>query len=342
VQRSIRWQDDSVLVVDQRLLPHQLEVLHLYTPAEIVTAIQTLAIRGASTIGIAGALGVALSARQHTGPGAAVAIQADSITLAAARPTAVTLAAGVTRALTKLLDGPDAVLAEALRMLDEDQTINRQIAGRTAQLTRQLCRRRTLRILTHCNTGRFATTAIGTAIGAIKELAATGQLDQVLVTETRPLLQGARLTAWELREAGIPFRLCVDSAAPAAISRGLLDCVIVGADRIAANGDVANKIGTYSLAIAAHRHGLPFIVAATESAIDPQTSSGADITIEERPADEIRQLRGVPICKPDADVFNPAFDVTPNDLITAIVTESRVHPGGRLTVDDALAVAGPA
>nr|MDQ2958634.1 S-methyl-5-thioribose-1-phosphate isomerase [Actinomycetota bacterium] len=216
------------------------------------------------------------------------------------------------------------VLAEARRMLAEDEQANRTLAARTAELVRELCGPAPLRVLTHCNTGRFATVAWGTALGAIRDLAATGNIHSVLATETRPLLQGARLTVWELAEAGIEHQLCIDSAAPAAISRGLVDCVLVGADRIAANGDVANKIGTYSLAVAAARHGVPFVVAAPETTVDHSLADGSRIVIEDRPADEVRQWSGRPSTLAATPVFNPAFDVTPHELIAAVVTERRL------------------
>jgi methylthioribose-1-phosphate isomerase len=188
----------------------------------------------------------------------------------------------------------------------------------------RLCPDRPLRILTHCNTGRLATTAFGTALGAVRVLHARGKVADVLVDETRPLLQGARLTAWELAEAGIPHRLTIDSAAAWAMATGQVDCVIVGADRITADGSVANKIGTYALAVAAHRHGIPFIVVAPESTRDAATATGREIVVEQRAAAEITHIGGVATAPERTDVFNPAFDVTPPELVTAIVSEIRV------------------
>jgi methylthioribose-1-phosphate isomerase len=176
-------------------------------------------------------------------------------------------------------------------------------------------------LLSHCNAGHLATVAWGSALGVVWHLNQRGLVESVLVDETRPLLQGARLTAWELAQAGVPYRVQPDSAAAAAMARGLVDCVLVGADRIAANGDVANKIGTYGLAIAAHHHNVPLVVVAPSSSIDRTLASGADIAIEERAPDELRKYAGIAITPPDADVFNPAFDVTPAELITAVVTE---------------------
>jgi methylthioribose-1-phosphate isomerase len=186
----------------------------------------------------------------------------------------------------------------------------------------RLCPDRPLRVLTHCNTGRLATTAVGTALGALRVLHARGKVAEVLVDETRPLLQGARLTAWELAEAGIAHRLTIDSAAAWAMATGQVDCVMVGADRIAADGSVANKIGTYALAVAAHRHGIPFIVVAPESTRDIATATGAEIVVEQRAAAEITHVGGVATAPDGTAVFNPAFDVTPPELITAVVTEN--------------------
>jgi methylthioribose-1-phosphate isomerase len=250
-------------------------------------------------------------------------VRAEAARLAAARPTAANLAWGVERALARQPEGPDAVLAEALAVLDEDEQINREASRRAADLVLHLCQRRPLRVLTHCNTGRLATVAWGTALGTVRHLAAADQIEYVLANETRPLLQGSRLTAYELAEAGIPYRVCPDSAASAAIAQGLVDCVLVGADRIAHNGDVANKIGTYAVALAAARHGIPFIVVAPESTLDPSLPDGGAIPIEQRAAEEVTHFAGQPIAPDGADAFNPAFDVTPADLVTAIVTERR-------------------
>lgn len=328
---SLEWDDGAVLAVDQRALPHAYRTLRLETQDQLIDAIRSLAIRGAPAIGLAGALGVAMSARQHgTSPAAQATVRAEAARLADARPTAVNLAWGVWRALARLGEGPEAVLAEARAMLDEDVAVNRAAVERAADLVLTLGPDRPLRVLTHCNTGRLATAAVGTALGAIVELARRGRVEEVLVDETRPLLQGARLTAWELGEAGVPYRLCVDSAAAAAMARGLVDCVLVGADRIAANGDVANKIGTYGLAVAAARHGIPFIVVAPESTWDPALADGSGIVVEERAPEEVTHFAGAAVASADARVYNPAFDVTPGELVTALVSEKQtVRP--RLT-----------
>ncbi|MEU7282385.1 S-methyl-5-thioribose-1-phosphate isomerase [Streptomyces sp. NPDC045431] len=322
---SLEWSDGVVLAVDQRALPHEYRLLRLETVDQLIDAIQTLAVRGAPAIGLAGALGVAMSAFRHTDEAAGTldraAVRADAARIAAARPTAVNLAWAVERVLGVLGDGRQAVLDEALAMLDEDITVNRAAVDRACELVLSLTPDRPLRILTHCNTGRLATAALGTALGVIIELSGRGLVEEVLVDETRPLLQGARLTAWELGEAGVPYRLCVDSAAASALARGLVDVVLVGADRIAANGDVANKIGTYGLALAAARHRIPFIVVAPESTRDPALPDGSGIVIEERPAHEVTAFAGTAVAPAGAGVYNPAFDVTPAELVTAVVTE---------------------
>jgi methylthioribose-1-phosphate isomerase len=319
-ESSIAWADGALLAIDQRALPHDLCWLRLTGVDDVIDAITTLAIRGAPALGVAGGFGVALAAYAHIGDTEKVTSEAQRI--ASARPTAANLAWGVRRALARLSAGPDAVLAEAEQMLAEDADVNRVLATHAADLVLRLCPDRPLRVLTHCNTGRLATTAFGTALGAVRVLHARGRVAEVLVDETRPLLQGARLTAWELAEAGIPHRLTIDSAAAWAMATDQVDCVMVGADRITADGSVANKIGTYALAVAAHRHGIPFIVVAPESTRDSATATGREIVVEQRAATEITHVGGVATAPDHTDAFNPAFDVTPPELITAVVTEN--------------------
>ena len=315
MRRTIDWDGDAVTIIDQTALPAQYRVLALRSVDELIDAIRRLAVRGAPALGAAGALGVVLATR------AGGDVRASAERVARARPTAVNLSWGVRRALEKLDEGPEAVLAEALEILDEDERLNRTASARAAEIVVALCEQRPLRLLTHCNAGHLATVAWGSALGVVWHLHERGLVESVLVDETRPLLQGARLTAWELAQAGVTYRVQPDGAAAAAMARGLVDCVLVGADRIAANGDVANKIGTYGLAIAAHHHNVPFVVVAPSSTVDTSLATGTDIVIEERPADELRKFSGTTITPPDADVFNPAFDVTPAELVTAIVTE---------------------
>ena len=335
-ETTVGWADGAVLAIDQRALPHELRWLTITTVDDLVEAITTLAIRGAPALGVAGAFGVALAAYTHVGDTGTASAEAQRI--ASARPTAVNLAWGVNRALSALPAGPDAVLAEARLMLAEDAETNRRSAAHTADLVSWLCPDRPLRVLTHCNSGRLAATAVGTALGAVMELHARGKVAEVLVDETRPLLQGARLTTWELAEAGIAHRLTIDSAAAWAMATEQVDCVMVGADRITADGSVANKIGTYSLAIAARRHGIPFIVVAPESTRDLATPTGDEIVVEQRAAAEITHVGGVATAPCGTAAFNPAFDVTPPDLITAIVTENgvlgEVNTAGRQRITD--------
>ncbi|MGW4527920.1 S-methyl-5-thioribose-1-phosphate isomerase [Amycolatopsis sp. NPDC004378] len=315
MRRTIDWSGGAVVIIDQTALPGEVRLLALRTVDELVGAVQRLAVRGAPALGAAGALGVVLAAYDGTD------VHADAERIANARPTAVNLAWGVERALKKLDQGPDAVLAEALELLAEDEELNKTASGHAAEIVLAECPRRPLRLLSHCNAGRLATVGWGSALGVVWHLHERGLVEEVLVDETRPLLQGARLTAWELAEADVPYRVQPDGAAAAAMARGLVDCVLVGADRIAANGDVANKIGTYGLAIAARHHGVPFVVVAPSSTVDRRLADGAGIAIEERDARELTEYAGVPITPPGAKVFNPAFDVTPFELVTAVVTE---------------------
>ncbi|MBF6469628.1 S-methyl-5-thioribose-1-phosphate isomerase [Nocardia beijingensis] len=323
---SLVWDDGALVTIDQRGLPHEVRKLRLSTVDQVIDAIRTLAIRGAPAIGIAGAFGVVLATAAHTADGVVdeVAAQAEADRIAAARPTAVNLAWAVRRVRAKVGHGADAVLAETLEMLAEDGRVNLAAATNAADLVLSLCPDRPLRVLTHCNTGRLATSAFGTAIGTLRVLSERGALEQVLVDETRPLLQGARLTTWELAEAGIPHRLTIDSAAAWAMATGQVDCVLVGADRVTANGDVANKIGTYGLALAARHHGIPFVVVAPESTRDLSMATGGEIVVEERAAAEVTGFGGVATAPADTEVFNPAFDVTPGELVTAVVTENGV------------------
>lgn len=319
--RTIDWVDGTIEIVDQTALPEHTVLLRLSTVAELVAAIRSLAVRGAPALGVAGALGVALAARQHAGdPGALAAAVAE---IADARPTAVNLARGARRAAARLPEGPDAVLVEALAVRDAEIAASAAMAVNGARLIRELCGDRP-RLLTHCNTGGLAAVVGGTALGVVAELGRQGALGGVIASETRPLLQGARLTAWELAELGLDFRLAVDGAGPFLMARGEVDAVILGADRICANGDVVNKIGTYAHALGAARAGIPFVVVAPESTVDLDTPSGDAVEIEDRGGAEVVAFNGVPSAPAGASAVNPAFDVTPHDLVTAIVTDHRV------------------
>jgi methylthioribose-1-phosphate isomerase len=284
----------------------------------LVAAIQSLAVRGAPALGVAGALGVALAARHEPADRDAAVRRLES-----ARPTAVNLAVGVRRAAARLPYGPEAVLAEALSVRDEEIEASTAMARLGADLLAELCPPRP-RLLTHCNTGALATVVGGTALGAVIELHRRGGLGAVVASETRPLLQGARLTAWELGQAGVDFRVAVDGAGPFLMARGELDAVILGADRICANGDTVNKIGSYAHALGANRAGIPFIVVAPESTVDHHTAGGADVEIEDRGGAEVLAIGGTELAPAGSSAVNPAFDVTPHDLITAIVTDRRV------------------
>jgi methylthioribose-1-phosphate isomerase len=321
----LAWRDGFIEALDQTVLPHQVRTLRIGTVDELVQAITSLAIRGAPLLGAAGALGVALAVRQAREEGWDDERRAAEIgRIAAARPTAVNLSREVAAVAARLEDGPAAIEAAARAVLDTAVTVSHQISERGADYLVQACGPAALRVHTHCNTGALACLGWGTALGVIRALHEAGALDHVIVDETRPLLQGARLTCWELDQLGIEHWLAADGAAPFLISQHRADAVVVGADRIAANGDVANKIGTYGLALAARQAGIPFLVAAPESTIDPATPSGAAIPIEQRPDEEV----AVPAAPAGTRALNLAFDITPAELVSAVVTEERlIRPG---------------
>jgi methylthioribose-1-phosphate isomerase len=297
----LRLEAESVVLLDQRELPDRVTYLTCRSAAEVAEAIRTLAVRGAPAIGIAAAYGYALAAEQGENLDEAAA------TLLASRPTAVNLA----WAIREMRD-TDGGLAERARALHREEVERcRRMADHAAALLTP-----GTRALTHCNTGGLATGGIGTALGALRAAWTQGLLEHVFVDETRPLLQGSRLTAWELERAGIPHTVIADSAAGAMMARGEVSAVLTGADRIAGNGDTANKIGTYALAVLAAHHGLPFYVVAPTSTVDLATPTGAEIPIEERDAAELTGR---------FPARNPAFDVTPGGLVTAVVTELGVH-----------------
>jgi S-methyl-5-thioribose-1-phosphate isomerase len=324
--RTIDWVGDAVQIIDQTALPDELRTLRLSTVEDLVDAVVRLAVRGAPALGVAGAMGVALAARQHPGePGPrAGAVHA----VETARPTAVNLGRGARRAAALLPEGPDAVLAEALRVRDEEIASSAAQGRLGADLLTELCGPGP-RLLTHCNTGALAAVVGGTALSAVAELHRRGALAGVVASETRPLLQGARLTAWELAQLRVPCRIAVDGAGPFLMARGEVDGVVVGADRICANGDVINKVGTFAHALGAAYAGIPFVVIAPESTVDEATPDGAAVPIEDRDAAEVLAFRGRRTAPEGASAVNPAFDVTPAALVTAIVTDRRVIPGGR-------------
>ena len=300
-ERIIRLEDGAVVLLDQRRLPDEDVDLVCRSSAEVAEAIRTLAVRGAPAIGIAAAYGYALAARSGEDLDAAVS------TLAGSRPTAVNLAWALEE--MRRWDGDPAERARQIHAEEVERC--REMSVHAAALIEP-----GTRALTHCNAGGLATGGYGTAVGALRAAWERGLLEHVLVDETRPLLQGARLTAWELEEAGIPHFVIADSAAGLMMARGEVDVIVTGADRIAANGDTANKIGTYSLAVLAAHHGIPLYIVAPSSTVDLATATGVGIPIEERAADEVTARFAA---------RNPAFDVTPAGLIAAIVTEAGVH-----------------
>ena len=324
--RPLRWTGDSLEVLDQRQLPFTVEYLVQRDSAGVAEAIRSLAVRGAPAIGIAAAWGVVLAARAidaADGKAAAARLAPAMRELEAARPTAVNLAwalARMRRALEASGDDWRARLErEARAIADEDLAANRRMGALGAALIAPGSG-----VLTHCNTGSLATAGFGTALGVIRAGVAAGRIDAVFAGETRPWLQGARLTAWELQQDGIDATLIADAAASHLMRAGKVQWVVVGADRICANGDVANKIGTYQLAIAARHHGVRFMVAAPASTVDMATPSGDRIHIEERDPAELFGVGTVRTAAHDIGAWNPVFDVTPHELVDALVTEQGV------------------
>jgi methylthioribose-1-phosphate isomerase len=337
--QSVRWTGQVLDLLDQRLLPEEVVYLPLETPVEVWEAIRHLKVRGAPAIGIAAAYGVYLGIRglhedEAAGPEPAAsklyeAVLAQAEYLATSRPTAVNLFWALDRMKNKaqalleadigLTESKQALLDEAILIQEEDEATNRRIGEHGLTLFED-----GFGVLTHCNAGSLATAKYGTALAPIYLAKEQGIELKVFADETRPVLQGARLTAFELQQAGIDVTLICDNMAGAVMSKGWIQAVIVGTDRVAANGDVANKIGTYSVAVLAKAHGIPFYVACPLSTIDLNTPTGADIPIEERHEDEITQGFGKRTAPKGVKVYNPAFDVTPNEYVTAIITEKGI------------------
>ncbi len=328
IVEPFRLESGLVRLLDQSRLPEEEAWIEVRDADAMVEAIAALRVRGAPAIGIAAALALAVEAERAGGGGEAdrlARLERAAAALAAARPTAVNLARAVDRVMRVARSGGDsaAVRGEALALWEEDRAASRAMASLGADLFAT-----ERRFLTHCHTGGLATGGGGTALGVILELhRRRGGAIEVWATETRPLLQGARLTMWELGRAGIPARLLVDSAAAHIVRTRGIQGVLVGADRIARNGDVANKIGTLALALAAHSSGIPFVVVAPESTVDPGTPDGGRISIEQRDPREVTHLKQVATASPGGGVENPAFDVTPSELVTAIVTERGARRG---------------
>ena len=321
--RTLDWLDDAVVMVDQTRLPDSFHTIRIATVPDLVAAICRLSVRGAPAIGVAGGFGVVLAAR-NCGVGNPAFDDAVQM-IRMARPTAVNLARMVDRVAAAASRGSDAVLEEALAVRDEELAASEMMGIHGAELVSELSdSRSSYRVLTICNTGGLASVERGTALAVVQTLHERAALEETIVLETRPLLQGARLTTWELQRMGAPHRLVVDGAGPYLISRGMVDAVLVGADRIAANGDTANKVGTFSLALASRHAGVPFIVVAPESTIDMATANGEDIEIEYRDGQEVVSFRGATSAPKNTEAINPAFDLTPVGLITALVTDKRI------------------
>jgi len=328
-RRTVDWDGDDVLAIDQTVLPHREVVLRLHDVEALAEAIRSLRIRGAMALGVAGGLGIALEIRRarEVGEDPIHAAKEAAALLASTRPTAVNLSRGIEHVLAALEGGPEAAINAAIELIGVDVSTNRAIAEAGAELvSADLFRssRSPLVVLTHCNAGALASVDIGTALGIVEALHRRGRVREAISCETRPLLQGARLTCFELARMDIPCSLVVDSAAAGLIARGVVDIAIVGADRIAANGDVANKVGTFAHALACHHAGVPFVVAAPETTIDTNCPSGSAIPIEERSEEEVLEFAGERTAPLGVRARNPAFDVTPAELVTAIVTERRV------------------
>jgi methylthioribose-1-phosphate isomerase len=328
--KTIEWKNDRVIMLDQRLLPHR-EVYRVCRDyLQVAAAIRAMVIRGAPAIGVAAAMGAALGALKAPAKSFDRSFEKILATLGKTRPTAINLFWALQRMRQVYLQhrsrGVDAVKRalkeEAQRIYEEDIAANRQLGKHGVSLLRHA-----KQIMTHCNAGALATAGYGTALGVLRALKESGKAFEVFVNETRPFLQGARLTAWELKKEKIPAILITDNMAGYLMQSGKVDAIVVGCDRVAANGDVANKIGTYTLAVLARRHSIPFYVAGPTSSIDVDCPSGKEIPIEQRDPKEVSHIFGKALAPKGIHVFNPAFDVTAQELVSAIITEKGViHP----------------
>lgn len=312
----LRWTEDRLEMLDQRILPTRVEWISYDSAEEVAKGIKDMVVRGAPAIGIAAAYGMALAAKSGSG-----LAEADKV-LRASRPTAVNLFWALDRIQSLGSTDFNTILNEAKKIEAEDLAMNLEIGKHGAELIQAGSN-----VMTICNTGALATAGHGTALGVIRSAHQEGKNIHVWSCETRPRQQGLRLTAFELKHDNIPFHSISDGMAASLMADGKVDCVIAGADRIAANGDTANKIGTYMLAVLAHHHKIPFYIAAPSSTLDPTLKDGSGIPIEERHSEEITHIEGVQVAPSDCPVFNPGFDVTPGDLITAIITESGIWRG---------------
>lgn len=323
--KAVEWVENHIKLIDQTLLPTESLYLEITETVDLVDAIVRLAVRGAPALGVCGGYGVALAMIEAERKGwSEFELLAAIDSIRDARPTAVNLAWAVDKVRPEVSKGLSAVIAAATAIEEADIAANSKIAELGADWVIANTPDRPLRVVTHCNTGALAASGRGTALGVIAELADRGKIELVYADETRPLLQGARLTAWELAQAGIAHKVQADGAAASTILRGLADFAIIGADRIAANGDSANKIGSVAVALACHAAGIPFLVAAPVSTVDLLTAHGDDIEIELRSGDEITNFQNIRTAPLESEGFNPAFDVTPAKYISAIFTEEKV------------------
>lgn len=324
--KAIEWRDNKVILLDQTLIPISEEYVEFDSVGPLIIAIQRLVVRGAPALGVTGAFGVVVAmdeAERKKWSSADLEKAIDD--LRDARPTAVNLAWAVGKIRTLVPRGRDAVLAAAEELASEDKKSSTDMGNIGADWLINSLGDRPVTLLTHCNTGSLATTGTGTALGVIREMHKRGFVKEVYADETRPLLQGSRLTAWELMKSEIPYRIEPDGAAAMAILSGRIDAALIGADRIAKNGDSANKIGSLSVALACHAAGIPFLVVAPESTVDRSIATGSEIHIEIRGDEELTQFKGLQVAPLGAKTFNPAFDVTPAKYISAVITEMKAY-----------------
>lgn len=324
--KAIDWKNEKLILLDQTLLPVEETYMEIETIQELIAAIQRLVVRGAPALGVAGAYGVVIAldqaARENWNN---IQLENALDDLRDARPTAVNLAWAVEKIRQAKGNGRDFILARAHELALEDQRSCTGMGNNGADWLIRELGARPLTLLTHCNTGSLATTGTGTALGVIREMHTRGFIQEVYADESRPLLQGARLTAWELMKSGIPHRVQPDSAAAMAILSGRIDAALIGADRIAKNGDSANKIGSLGVALACHEAGIPFLVVAPESSVDRGIETGRDIYIEIRGDEELTFFKGIQVAPVGTRTFNPAFDVTPAKYISAVITEIKAY-----------------
>jgi methylthioribose-1-phosphate isomerase len=323
---AIEWKENKIILLDQTELPVSENYIAYDEIAAFITAIQKLVVRGAPALGVAGAYGVVLAMDEASRKGlSADQLEKNIDALRDARPTAVNLAWAVEKIRKHVASGRDAVLAAAQELASEDKQSSTDMGNIGADWLINKLGAKPLTLLTHCNTGSLATTGTGTALGVVKEMHKRGYIKEVFADETRPLLQGSRLTAWELMKSEIPYRIEPDGAAAMAILSGRIDAALIGADRIAKNGDSANKIGSLSVALACHAAGIPFLVVAPESTVDRSIATGQEIHIEIRGDEELTHFKGMQVAPIGAKTFNPAFDVTPAKYISAVITEKQSY-----------------